>query len=358
MTKTKSLLILIFALLFSNYYLSSFPEGLTITTYYPSPVGIYKELRAKRMAIGDNYYKPSDYSWGSEISSDADLVVEGKVGIGTTTPSEKLHVAGNTKIDGDLDVGGNIQLGKAESTTIIVGSLNVNGDTEIQGDLKVDGNTQLGNSSSDKTTVEGDLNMKGRLIVATKWASATGDHSVALGYDPQAKGDYSVALGRSTASGAYSFATGIYTKAGYAAFSAGYHTIANGAESIAAGKYTKAGGDCSFVFGSGVSTLGGISYLENNTNHSFMVGFNGNPTLFVDRSKVKIKGDLIVTNCIQGKFCNLGDLVFKNNFKIVEAEDENALYFLNQKGEKIMKLDENGNLFVKGKIIENFDFGK
>jgi len=76
MSKTKSLLILIFTLLFSNYYLSSFPEEITITTYYPSPVGIYKELRAKRMAIGDSFYNSSHYCWeGSctvSVDSDAD----------------------------------------------------------------------------------------------------------------------------------------------------------------------------------------------------------------------------------------------------------------------------------------------
>ncbi len=55
---------------------------------------------------------------------------------------------------------------------------------------------------------------------------------------------------------------------------------------------------------------------------------------------------------------HFGDVNFANNFTITEAKDENALYFLNQKGEKIMKLDEHGNLFVKGKIIENFDFGE
>jgi len=132
MIKTKSLLILISTLLFSNYYLSSFTQELTITTYYPSPVGIYKELRAKKMAIGEDYYNPSDYSWGSEISSDADLVVEGKVGIGVLKPEKELHVAGDAKIENDLNV---------------------------------DGDTQLGNESSDKTTVKGDLNVDGGVAV-------------------------------------------------------------------------------------------------------------------------------------------------------------------------------------------------
>ena len=113
MIKTKSLLILIFSLLFSNYYLS-FSQELTITTYYPSPVGIYKELRAKRMAIGDSFYDPSHYCWeGSctvSVDSDADLIVEGKVGIKTENPQEELHVAGDTEIEGELKVEGDLKV--------------------------------------------------------------------------------------------------------------------------------------------------------------------------------------------------------------------------------------------------------
>ena len=30
-------------------------ETLTIATYYPAPYGIYNEMRAKKMAVGDNY---------------------------------------------------------------------------------------------------------------------------------------------------------------------------------------------------------------------------------------------------------------------------------------------------------------
>lgn len=39
------------------YDLSSFAqeegETITITTYYPSPYGVYNHLQAKRMAVGD-----------------------------------------------------------------------------------------------------------------------------------------------------------------------------------------------------------------------------------------------------------------------------------------------------------------
>ncbi len=73
-------------------------ETLTITTYYPSPYGSYRELRSQRMAIGDNYLQMSQVCWGATcggttiIPDAADLVVEGFVGIGTPVPIDRLTV--------------------------------------------------------------------------------------------------------------------------------------------------------------------------------------------------------------------------------------------------------------------------
>ncbi|MFA4989703.1 MAG: tail fiber domain-containing protein [Candidatus Omnitrophota bacterium] len=82
-------------------------DTLTITTYYPSPYGVYREMRAKRIAIGDNYIDNADYTWeesdgdGGEIDYLADLVVEGNVGIGTTAITDSralLHLANSKRI--------------------------------------------------------------------------------------------------------------------------------------------------------------------------------------------------------------------------------------------------------------------
>ena len=93
---------IIFTFIFSFSLFSQSPQNtLTITTYYPSPFGVYKELRVKRMAIGDNYYKSSDYCWegicSTHISSNTGLIVEDNVGIGTDNPQAKLHVNGRIK---------------------------------------------------------------------------------------------------------------------------------------------------------------------------------------------------------------------------------------------------------------------
>jgi len=94
-------------------------DSIRIVTYYPSPFGTYRELRTKRMAIGDDYIKtgapPDKYDWQEyptdpmhNIGYDADLVVQGNVGIGTTTPGASLHIHGGNGLylDAGTDMGG------------------------------------------------------------------------------------------------------------------------------------------------------------------------------------------------------------------------------------------------------------
>ncbi|MFA5008868.1 MAG: hypothetical protein WC546_06590 [Candidatus Omnitrophota bacterium] len=75
-------------------------ETLTIATYYPSPIGVYDEVRTRRAAIGDNYYDASQYCWGAgctnQVAANADLVVEGRTGIGTFNPAVPLDVMGGS----------------------------------------------------------------------------------------------------------------------------------------------------------------------------------------------------------------------------------------------------------------------
>jgi len=84
-------------LLFSFFQLS-FAEDITITTYYPSPFGNYRELRAARIAVGDTYIDGVAFTWenvngdGGEVDFQADLVVEGNVGMGTANPQGPLQV--------------------------------------------------------------------------------------------------------------------------------------------------------------------------------------------------------------------------------------------------------------------------
>lgn len=81
-------------------------EAITISTYYPSPVGVYRELRAQRQAIGDTYVDASQNCWGAgcatTINANADLVVEGNVGIGTVAPRSNLDVNGGIRLAQDV----------------------------------------------------------------------------------------------------------------------------------------------------------------------------------------------------------------------------------------------------------------
>ena len=86
MSKKKIILLLI--LLFKFSHLVQAQENISITTYYPSPYGVYNELKAIKVAIGDNYYDKSQYCWagtcGTTIDADVDLLIEGRLAIGTS----------------------------------------------------------------------------------------------------------------------------------------------------------------------------------------------------------------------------------------------------------------------------------
>ncbi len=71
-------------------------EQITITTYYPAPFGIYREVRADQLAVGTAYR--------ASALSDGMLIVADRVGIGTATPvaaaTARLDVNGNINVQG------------------------------------------------------------------------------------------------------------------------------------------------------------------------------------------------------------------------------------------------------------------
>jgi len=95
--KLTSIILFFFSLFPVAFSQTDSLDSIRIVTYYPSPFGTYRELRTKRLAIGDDYIKtgspPDKYDWQEyptdpmhNIAYDADLVVQGSVGIGTTAP--------------------------------------------------------------------------------------------------------------------------------------------------------------------------------------------------------------------------------------------------------------------------------
>jgi len=110
--KTKLMVICLFFILCLFSFSFAQQEQITITTYYPSPYGSYREMRAQRMAIGDDYIKGDQYCWSPEtcittIDANADLVVQGNVGIGTSNPNHRLHILSSllTPANNDRTIG-------------------------------------------------------------------------------------------------------------------------------------------------------------------------------------------------------------------------------------------------------------
>ena len=127
------------ASLFIFFSVIAFAESIEISTYYPSPYGVYVELRSMRSAIGDTYHDPQLFTWDSggtldpatEFEANADLIVESNVGIGTTVPLGMLVIDG-----------GNVGIGSNEPSGILVvngGNVAIGTTEEPMGSLVVDG---------------------------------------------------------------------------------------------------------------------------------------------------------------------------------------------------------------------------
>lgn len=121
---------------------------------------------------------------------------------------------------------------------------------------------------------------------------ATGSGAVSFGGNNSSIGSRSTTFGFSnTASGTNSLAFGQMNQAaGLNSFAAGKSTVttSNAYYSLAFGYNAKSSGFNSYVFGTGtdedVANQINFSYLENNINNSFLIGFNSYPSFFVKGS--------------------------------------------------------------------------
>ena len=108
-------------------------EEMTLTTYYPSPRGVYRELRvgsgnapsptAMLQVIGDG-------SSALFRADDVMITAASNLGVGITGPSERLHVVGNGIVTGNLNLGGNAAIG---GDAAIAGNATVGGNITVTG---------------------------------------------------------------------------------------------------------------------------------------------------------------------------------------------------------------------------------
>jgi len=162
-------------------------DSIRIVTYYPSPFGTYRELRTKRLAIGDDYIKtgspPDKYDWQEyaadpmhNIGYDADLVVQGNAAFGTTKllPNGQVQIA---SINVPLLFTETDQTGRGSLWRMPLDSKHLRFDVSING-------VDFGSSSADFATPL-DLYSDGNVVL-----SGHGGGNVGIGTDnPQAKLD-------------------------------------------------------------------------------------------------------------------------------------------------------------------------
>jgi hypothetical protein len=216
------------------------------------------------------------------------LMPDGKIGIGTATPTALLHVNGN---------------GTGEGNVLFTGFKK----GVDPGDPPASGSGTRMMWYPDKAA------FRAGIVYNTNWdKDSIGYYSVGMGWGTLAKGDYSTALGLATkATGVASFTNGNSTAAsGGSSTAMGQNSKASGYISMAAGMYTVASGSISTALG---------SYSNASGDYSFAINLNDQPGPLVAANTFRISGATTIGGNVAWN--NYSDIRLKKDIQKLSTEN-------------------------------------
>jgi hypothetical protein len=91
-------------LLFGTSLCFAQAEQITITTYYPSPYGVYNKLMMSTLGVGDidNDGAPDDDDAPDPATNDGDVWIGGNLSVGKINPTKRLDVDGSIGVSGGI----------------------------------------------------------------------------------------------------------------------------------------------------------------------------------------------------------------------------------------------------------------
>lgn len=240
----------------------------------------------------------------AQVQNDVNLLPDtGNVGIGTATPTEKLQVKGNSKLDGNVSVTDSLKVGanmSVGSSLVMQDSLTVGTKMIVNENVVIADSLKVGSSIS-ATEIKGTEVIKTELLSTKGIVGNDGflilgkeDGDPATGCDTTLIIDYCSRriFGKSSSTvvpypgvciGADNLAYGNNS------FAVGRSSWASMENSISIGHFVRSARKNAIVIGSGYLTGSSTNYFVNAKENSLMVGFNQStetPSLFVGPSEI------------------------------------------------------------------------